>query len=95
MEDGTNATVLNIDWEQGKSLEESREIVRRFFDKKNISVPTFFDVDGEIVEAYEIYTFPTTLVLDGEGAIHYRNEGFHPRIEEILEAQVEALLSQA
>jgi thiol-disulfide isomerase/thioredoxin len=95
MEDGTSAAVLSIDWERGKSLEESREIVRRFFDKKGISVPTFFDIEGEVIEAYEIHSFPTTLILDGEGVIRYRNEGTHPRIEEILEAQVESLLSRA
>jgi thiol-disulfide isomerase/thioredoxin len=95
VEDGTSAAVLSIDWERGKSLEESREIVRRFFDKEGISVPTFFDVEGEVVEAYEVHGFPTTLVLDGEGVIRYHNEGFHPRTEEILEAQVEDLLSQA
>jgi thiol-disulfide isomerase/thioredoxin len=95
MEGGTNAAVLSVNWERGKTLGESREIVRRFFDEKGISVPTFFDVEGEVIEAYGIHGFPTTLVLDGEGVIRYRNEGFHPSIEEILEAQVEALLSQA
>ena len=89
-----SAAVASINWERGKSLDESQKIVRRFFDKKEISVPTFFDVEGEVIEAYGIESFPTTLVLDGGGVIRYRNVGFHPRVEEILEAQVASLLSE-
>jgi hypothetical protein len=83
---------VSLDWERGKTLDESRAIVKKFFDEKKITVPTYIDVDATTIGAYGVESFPTTLVVDPEGVIRYRNVGFHPMSEEIFEAQIRSLL---
>lgn len=91
--EGAPVSIVSINWERGKPLEEAKAIVSQFFEEQKITVPTFFDVEGKVVEDYEVNTFPTSLVLDAEGKVRYRNVGYHPMCEEIFEAQLRSLLA--
>ena len=49
--------------------ETTEEGIRDFLDKNGYTYPVVMDTTGEIFEAYGIYSFPTTFMIDRDGNV--------------------------
>lgn len=83
--------MMTIDWERGKTFDESKKIVSDFYEEHGYTVPVYLDFEGVTHEPYGIRAFPTVYVIDQNDKVRFRNIGSHPEIEEILSEQVASL----
>jgi peroxiredoxin len=54
------------------NLEESNAKVTEFVDQYGLTFPILMDEDGEVAETFEVYTIPTTYVLNEDGTVHQK-----------------------
>lgn len=52
---------------------------REFVAKKNMDWIQYRDADGQVLKAFSIHSFPTYLVIDGDGIIKRRFSGMNPQ----------------
>lgn len=65
---------------------------REFVAKKKMDWAQYRDADHKVLEAFGIHSFPTYLVIDGDGAIKERFTGLNP--QETIVHRLKATLSQ-
>ncbi|MGG3452107.1 redoxin domain-containing protein [Domibacillus aminovorans] len=54
------------------NIEESNERVNEFAKEYQLTFPILLDKDGDVSKTYDVYTIPTTFVLNEEGIIHQK-----------------------
>lgn len=54
------------------NLEESASKVKDFADQYRLDFPVLLDRSGAVAEVYDIYTIPTTYVLNEDGTVHQK-----------------------
>ncbi|HEY3424069.1 MAG TPA: TlpA disulfide reductase family protein [Negativicutes bacterium] len=57
------------------NLQEPVEKVSDFMAKSNYTLPVLLDKDGEVGKKFKIKSIPTTIIVDKQGVIRYRNSG--------------------
>ncbi|WP_050182236.1 redoxin domain-containing protein [Domibacillus robiginosus] len=57
------------------NIEESSTTVSEFAEEYGLTFPILMDEDGTITETYQVYTIPTTYVLNEEGIVHQKIVG--------------------
>ncbi|OES46116.1 redoxin domain-containing protein [Domibacillus iocasae] len=57
------------------NVEESNEKAKDFADQYELTFPVLMDKDGTVAEIYEVYTIPTTYVLNEDGTVHQKIVG--------------------
>jgi len=57
----------------GVDDKENAHLVDVFMNVKHIEFPVVLDSDGKVEEAYDVRAIPTTVVVDRNGTIRYRN----------------------
>lgn len=57
------------------NLEESTEKAADFAKQYELTFPILMDADGTVAETYEVYTIPTTYVLNEDGTVHQKIVG--------------------
>ncbi len=72
------------------NAKEGEELVRPFIEANGFTFPVLLDPMGQIINLYQIRSFPTTLVIDRTGVIQYIHTGMISPQE--LEAVVGPLL---
>lgn len=68
------------------NLEESTEKAADFAKQYELTFPILMDADGTIAETYEVYTIPTTYVLNEDGTVHQKIVGpmDEPMMQELI-----------
>ena len=61
------------------SADSDEHAWREFVAKKNMDWAQYRDADQKIREAFEVHSFPTYLVIDGDGIIKQRITGLNPQ----------------
>jgi thiol-disulfide isomerase/thioredoxin/Tfp pilus assembly protein PilF len=61
------------------SADENENQWKDFVAKKNMSWPQYRDADGRVRRAFQVESFPTYLVIDGDGIIKQRIVGLNPQ----------------
>ncbi|MBB5172996.1 TlpA family protein disulfide reductase [Texcoconibacillus texcoconensis] len=56
--------------------EQNEQVMEQFIHDFEISFPTYMDVDGDVADRYEVLGIPVTFVLDPDGRIVIRRQGF-------------------
>jgi peroxiredoxin len=69
--------------------EETAAQINEFCDGFNLSFPLVMDSDGSIQTLYNIYSYPTTFMLDREGVITAVHRG------PLIAGQVEELINES
>ena len=59
--------------------------------KNGVTYPTVLDVDGEVMELYQIRAFPTVALIDRKGVLKYLQAGYN---EEAVLTQLKTLLAE-
>ncbi len=77
-----------------RDVEELRWETQRFLNDKQFAIPTYYDPEfttrvalAELTESFDM-SYPTTVLLDGQGIVRGVWEGYAPGIEKNMEALV-------
>ena len=65
---------------------------REFYDGYGFTLPVGFDVDGSVSRQFGVEATPTNYLVDAEGRVVWRHYGFRPGDEELLRAEIGAVL---
>ncbi|MCS6858779.1 MAG: tetratricopeptide repeat protein [Abditibacteriales bacterium] len=84
---------IGMNWEQ-PTTPDRVGTVKKFMADNRYDFPVVLDHDQTAGRAYGIEAFPTVFVVDRRGNILYRNIGYRPGVERLLEAQIEDALSR-
>lgn len=60
------------------NLDEDPEAARRFLKRYPVSYPVISDPEATLASVYKIPTMPTSFIIDPQGVITWRHEGFRP-----------------
>jgi thiol-disulfide isomerase/thioredoxin len=90
--DNPNVAFVGINWERVESAEMHVTFARRYMEQNKHTFPVVYDHDRVAVEGYQLEAFPTVFLIDKSGTIRYRDVGYTPGIDAIIEAQLESLL---
>ena len=60
------------------NLDEDPEAAKKFLQRYPVSYPVISDPAAELAVLYKIPTMPTTFIIDREGVVVWRHEGFRP-----------------
>jgi thioredoxin-like negative regulator of GroEL len=74
------------------SADKDDEAWREFVAKKNMDWAQYRDADHKVLNAFSIHSFPTYLVIDGDGIIKERFKGMNP--QESIVHRLKAMLAQ-
>lgn len=74
-------TILAVNAREGESL------VRPFIDNNNLTFPILMDPSGQIVNQYQIRSFPTSIIIDRSGVVRHIQVGI------ITPAQLEHIVT--
>ncbi len=67
---------------------EGIPLTRSYMKQKGYTFEVLFDTGGDIESFYSVDKHPTAILLDSEGNIVYRHEGYNKGDEEIIEAKI-------
>lgn len=80
----------------GVSADFERKTLEEFLKKQGIPGPQVWTgMRGELTRMFRVSTFPTYILLDGEGRIVYRARGWNSSIARALDVAVEKALASA
>ena len=74
------------------NMGETKEEVLAFLDKWQLNLDVLMDFDGKALEAWRVYVFPTSYVVDRDGKVQYGLRGAIEWDEADTIRQIEALL---
>lgn len=66
-----NADVMVL----GVNYNEPANVIRRFIEERQITFPILLDMDGKVAERFQVFGFPTTYFVDGEGVLRAAHVG--------------------
>ncbi len=66
----------------------------KFMQDYSIKLFSLWDETKQVVEAYDVETMPTSLIIDKDGIIRYIHSGFKPRDIEKYKEEIEILLKE-
>ncbi len=75
----------------GISSDDDEEVWRTFVESKQMAWHEHIDLKGDVLQAFNIDSFPTYIVVDRDGVIRYRQSGFG----DATEGEVEDAISKA
>jgi cytochrome c biogenesis protein CcmG/thiol:disulfide interchange protein DsbE len=77
-------TILTVNMQK---LERTLTDAPRFIDELDISLPVFFDENGDVQELYNIIGMPTTYIIGRDGTIEHliRGEVHYEGLESLIE----------
>ncbi len=84
---------VGMNWERPQTPDRVGT-VKKFMADNKYDFPVALDHDQTAGKAYDIEAFPTVFVIDRKSNILYRNIGYRPGIEKLLEAQIEDALGR-
>lgn len=64
---------------------QNASLVRQIAAGLNIQYPVLLDVDGRVARKYEIKNYPTTVVVNREGHVAFRREGYDEHVQRRLQ----------
>jgi thiol-disulfide isomerase/thioredoxin len=78
----------------GISSDDDEDVWRTFVESKQMDWHEYIDLSGEVLQAFNIDSFPTYIVLDKDGVIRYRQSGFGDATEGDLEDAINKALKR-
>lgn len=79
----------------GLNVDEARADATRFLDSRPHEMLVLFDPKGVAPKRLRVATMPTSYLVDRQGVIRYRHEGFTERDVADYRQRIEALLAEA
>jgi peroxiredoxin len=67
--------VIGVDTAESPGTDPLQK-AQEFKEKHKLTYPILMDVDGKVREAFNVYGFPTNVLIDREGKVRYIGLGF-------------------
>ena len=83
--------ILSINTELSPDPKKRLSLARNFALKYNLTFPVLPDMRGKVSKAYRVSSYPTIYVVDKDGFIRKRLEGYYAGVMEDLQQVVEYL----
>jgi peroxiredoxin len=78
----------------GVNVDEDVAQANMLLKKVQVSFPVVYDSANKVSELYRVSGMPTTVIIDRDGNMRYRHEGYLPGYEDTYQQQVRTLLMQ-
>ena len=78
----------------GVNVDEDVAQANMLLKKVQVSFPVVYDTANKVSELYQVSGMPTTVIIDRDGNMRYRHEGYLPGYEDTYQQQVRTLLMQ-
>jgi len=78
----------------GVSSDDDEELVRTFVQAQRMDWAEHVDLTGKVLEAFQVESFPTFVVIDKDGVIRLRQSGLGPFTQSELEDAIEKALKR-
>jgi len=62
--------------------------------RMGVHFPVLLDGQRKVSRQYELDTMPSTVIIDRDGRMRYRHQGYHEGAEELYERQIRELLKE-
>jgi len=72
---------------------DTEDVLRRFIREKQINYPIAL-VDDDVFLDYGVFRIPVLFVINKQGVLVKKFDGYNPQVEEALESTVKSLLAQ-
>ena len=89
---GRKVAFLSVNVEMVQTEAEHLEKARAFIEQNHYSFPVLPDHEGVAVQAHNIGSYPTLLLIDASGRIRFRNVGYREGFDEIIADQLAEML---
>jgi hypothetical protein len=74
------------------NLDEDAQLAHRFLQREPLPFLVVTEGPGGLADTLDLDKMPTAFLLDRDGVVRYRHEGFGAGVEEELRREVEDLL---
>jgi len=78
----------------GISSDDDEDVWRAFVESKQMDWHEYIDLSGDVLQAFNIDSFPTYIVLDKDGVIRFRQSGYGDATESELEDAINKALKR-
>jgi len=78
----------------GISSDDDEDVWRTFVESKQMDWHEYIDLSGDVLQAFNIDSFPTYVVVDKDGVIRYRQSGYGDTTEGELEDAISKALKR-
>mgnify|MGYP003877714903 FL=1 len=78
----------------GVSVDMSDRVVKKFVESKGLTYLILLDKDNLVSDLYNVFSIPTTIIIDKNGNIVTRKVGFNKSYERYYEETVKKLLEE-
>jgi len=78
----------------GISSDKDEKAWKEFIQKNQMIWPEYLDISQRVEFLYEVHTFPTFVLLDGDGVVTWRQSGYGPSVRMDLSSHIEKLLHE-
>ncbi len=78
----------------GISSDDNEQAWKHFVAANHMDWPEYIDISGQVRELFEIHSYPTYFVVDGEGIIRFRKSGFGLDSQSELEEAIDKALKK-
>lgn len=78
----------------GINVRESREMIQRFLENRELTAEFAVDFDGAVAKAFDQRALPYTLIIDQGGIIRYVHVGYRPDLQALLRIEARRLLEE-
>lgn len=77
------------------NLDHDRDSALRFLNDVPANFSIMYDPVGELATTYQVKGMPSAVLIDRNGHVRFRHEGFSPKKEQQYEEHLQTLLTEA
>ena len=78
----------------GVNVEEDSAPARKLLRELPVSFPVLFDTSNKVSRAYNVVAMPSTVLVDRDGKVRYRHNGYQPGAESEYLEKVRSLVRE-
>ncbi len=91
---GSPVRFLAINVHERGPVESRSERVSRFVRANELDLQVLMDDSGVVAEEWDITSIPVTIIVDADGDVVHRSDGFGPGAQERIRSEIERLLAR-
>lgn len=78
----------------GVSSDDDEDVWRTFIEAQRMDWHEYIDISGKVIEAFDVDSYPTYVVLDKDGVVRFRQSGYGPTTEGELDDAISHALKK-
>jgi len=76
------------------NVEEDNQKAKNWVQELGLSFPVLFDNGQSVTDGYDVKAMPSSVIIDRDGAIAYRHDGYKPGDEAVYQKKVAELIRE-